>query len=231
LDSALILGLESSGQTGSVGLLQGETFLYSATSFLPQSQAALLPVLVKNALELGNKKPETIDALAISTGPGSYTGLRIGISLAMGLAFSLGLPVVSVGTMENLAFQGKEKYPDADCFFCLLNARRNEVFAGIYDANLKEILAPAAFVLGKTETDFPAILKNRKTILLGDGAAKTFEYFIGAGHLWTLDGGLQPNARATALIGKKKWESGETSPLHLLEPNYLKPVYITQASK
>ena len=126
--------------------MDGEV-LFAKASFDGPSHAALLGVFVEEALSVLKKKgKKALDAVAVSSGPGSYTGLRIGVSVAKGLCFGFGIPLIGIHTLDIMAATVNSKGDSQivsitdDCLYCaMLDARRMEVYAAIYDASLKPV--------------------------------------------------------------------------------------------
>ena len=228
MSESLILSLESSGNYGSVALSRGRDLLYSATSFLEHGHSALMAPLAEAAMKATEIRPNELNAIAVGAGPGSYTGLRIGVSLAKGMCFALGIPLISVGTMENMAFQAFKKYPDTEKVMALLDARRKEVYAAVFDRSLKILLPVQALVLDEIiENKF---FVHESMVLAGDGGRKTMEHFRHPKN-WTLSNAIFPNARSLALLAWMKFEKGEFENCANFEPEYIKPVYITGSSQ
>ena len=132
-----ILNLETSTSVCSVALAAGEEVLFEKAAFEGPSHAALLGTFVSEALAALKKTGKTLDAVAVSSGPGSYTGLRIGVSLAKGLCFGLDIPLIAVPTLDCLASQAiRQNGGASDGLYCpMLDARRMEVYAALYDRN------------------------------------------------------------------------------------------------
>jgi tRNA threonylcarbamoyladenosine biosynthesis protein TsaB len=114
---------------------------------------------------------DSIDAVAISIGPGSYTGLRVGMATAKGIAYALGKPLIGINTLQIIAAAAKHKYPNHDSAICaLLDARRMEVFTGIYAHNLEPLTPSTALILDPLS--FKNELDKEPILFAGDGAEK-----------------------------------------------------------
>ncbi len=134
-----VLGIETASRRGSVALVEDDRVLASAThSELNAHAERLLPLLERVLAEAGLGRQD-IGRIAVGVGPGSFTGLRVGIAFGQGLALGLGVPVVGVGSLAAMAAAGRGALRLA-----LLDARRGEVFAAAYDATGRELLAPLA---------------------------------------------------------------------------------------
>ena len=133
---ALLLSLETSTQACSVALHRDDILLAAREIQTPRSAASQLAVMIQKVLEQSNSKPSDLKAIIVASGPGSYTGLRIGVATAKGLCYALRIPLIAVNTLDLLAFQGKQYLQnrqsgiefDTEILLCpMLDARRMEV--------------------------------------------------------------------------------------------------------
>ncbi len=223
---ACILAIETSGSYCSVSISDEKTEWYGATFFLPQIHAKALAPLIEKAMLLSEKSWDEIDAVAVGSGPGSYTGLRIAVSMAKGICFGQSKPLIAVGTMENLAVQGFEKYPQTERILVALEARRDEVYAAILDRQLNFIMPTQAIVLGDFHPE--PLLDHFNVLLLGDGTPKTSAFF-GNPTAWKQDLEIFPDARSVAKVALRKPLEVQYEDLIQFEPDYIKPVFITVA--
>ena len=138
----------------------------------------VLGPFVKNALDYARQCELALDAVAVSIGPGSYTGLRIGLSEAKGLCFGLGVPLIGVNTLKLLSVSvmfSKRVEPD-EYFVPMIDARRMEVFTGVYDLALNEIVGNQAMIVD--ENSFAGLLAERRLLFMGNGADKVSEVIL-----------------------------------------------------
>ena len=144
-----ILSIETSTSVCSVALSMDGEVLFEKASFDGPSHAALLGVFIEEALSVLKGKGKKLDAVAVSSGPGSYTGLRIGVSVAKGLCFGFGIPLIGIHTLDIMAATAiKENKSAAGCLYCaMLDARRMEVYAAIYDSSLKLVRETTADIV------------------------------------------------------------------------------------
>src|SRR6478609_5772251 len=141
---SLILSLETSTTVCSVAIHRGQNLLASAEVHIEQSHASKLAVLIDDVRKLSGIELKELSAIAISSGPGSYTGLRIGTSTAKGLCYALGIPLISINTLEVLAHQMSEVNV-GKAFLCpMIDARRMEVYCLLMDNALNLIQATEA---------------------------------------------------------------------------------------
>ena len=166
---ALILSIETATTNCSVSLSKnGETLLLKEDNSNNYSHAERLHVFIDETLREANIERSELEAIAVSKGPGSYTGLRIGVSAAKGLCYALDIPLISVSTLEALAYQVNV---DNGVIVPMLDARRMEVFSAIYSSNLKQVRDIEAQILD--ESSFTQELSKGKVYFIGNGVEKT----------------------------------------------------------
>lgn len=177
-----------------------------------------LTILIQQVLNLENITVEELAAVSVSAGPGSYTGLRIGVSTAKGLCYALKIPLIAVSTLESMAALARMKYPQVN--LCpMIDARRMEVFSLIADPQ-GTILKPAsADVLDEhSYHDFEPF------VCFGDGAPKMQELW--ANRQLIFDPELDPSARGQVAIAFQKFTKQELEDVAYFEPDYLKEFYM-----
>jgi tRNA threonylcarbamoyladenosine biosynthesis protein TsaB len=180
-------------------------------------QTAILRLVRETALQL-----EDLDAIAVSAGPGSYTGLRVGLASAKGLCYALNKPLILVNTLEVLAasvFSGAGfKLNNASVLLCpMIDARRMEVYTAIYDQQLNTLLPPTALLLD--EHSFEEQLKASKVLFFGSGAVKWQELYKGSNAVFEV---VNMNPGALTRLSYNKFLSGRYADLAYCEPIYLK---------
>ncbi len=225
---ALILSLETSSPVCSVALhrladgsLVGQTELR-----LEKSHSSHLSVLVSQLLENSQHTLQDVAAVAVSDGPGSYTGLRIGAAAAKGLCYALDIPLIAVSTLQALAQQVAAVTASAEDFlFCaMLDARRMEVYAALYAHDGQEVLAPAPLLL---DSDTLAEqLTYHHLLCFGNGAAK-FRPLVADNSNASFLTGIEPTAVAVGALAVEAYRRGEFRDVAYYEPFYLKEVYTT----
>ena len=179
---ATIIEIETSGSVCSAALTSEGMVLAHREDFEGRNHATLLSGFVKYCLDYAREHELQPDAVAVSVGPGSYTGLRIGLSEAKGLAYALGIPLIGVDTLQLLATRVMFSTNDIDSetiFVPMVDARRNEVYTAAYDMGLTELIKPCAMIL---DADSYAEIKKsgRPVLYFGSGAAKAQELFAEA---------------------------------------------------
>ena len=165
---ALILCLETATTNCSVALSKdGALLALKEDKSNNYSHAEKLHVFIDEILKENNLQVEDLDAIAVSKGPGSYTGLRIGVSSAKGLCFSLDIPLISIATLASLAAHVKQ---EKGFIIPMLDARRMEVYSAVFDQKLEEIRETRAEVLD--ENSFTDYLEKNNTVFIGNGVEK-----------------------------------------------------------
>ena len=166
---AYILNIETATTNCSVSLsFEGETLVLKEDYNNNYSHAERLHIYIDDVLKEANIKSSQLDAIAVSKGPGSYTGLRIGVSAAKGLCFALNKPLIAISTLEALAHQVNIS---EGIIVPMLDARRLEVYSAIFDVNYNQIRETQAQLLDATS--FISYLDKSKVTFIGNGVAKT----------------------------------------------------------
>lgn len=167
---ALILSLETATSVCSVALHKDGKLLALHELHLRQSHSALLGVLVEDIVRYAGYTMGELEMIAVSKGPGSYTGLRIGTASAKGLCFALEIPLVAINTLEAMAY-GVAHYTTSESYLCpMIDARRMEVYALIVDQKMNTIMPTSPVVV--EEGTFEDFMKEQPLLFFGDGAAK-----------------------------------------------------------
>ena len=178
------------------------------------SHAEKLHGYIEEVLSSANTLKSNLDAIVVSKGPGSYTGLRIGVSAAKGLCFALEIPLLSIPTLQSLSLQIEEK----DTYVIpLLDARRMEVYSAVFFSEEKIRETKAEIV---DENSFSNYLNERKTIFIGDGVSK-FKTLCSHHNAEFIVNKL-PSARQMALLSEKKFKANDFEDVAYFEPYYLK---------
>ncbi len=190
------------------------------------SHASFIQVAIEKLLEAQNIVINEIEAIVVTLGPGSYTGLRVGLATAKGIAYAIQKPIIGLSTLSALAHKGVKlasTFNDEFQVFSMIDARRMEIFGSIYKPSLDLILPEQAIVLDQNQWDS---LITKPTICIGNGAAKTkdftslFEVFYQDGSYTSVD---------LLEMATEKLKNRQFEDLAYLSPNYLKEVYILPA--
>ena len=213
---AYILNIETSTTNCSVALSQnGIVVGIKEDNNLEYSHAERLHVYIDEVLKVAKISINQLEAIAVSKGPGSYTGLRIGVSAAKGLSYALNIPLISVPTLEALAHQ--IEIPKG-AIVAMLDARRMEVYSAIYDANYNETRATEAEVL--TPDSYQELLKSSIVYFVGNGVAKTKD-LITHKNAQFIENKL-PSAKEMCVLSYSKFKSNTFEDIAYFEPYYLK---------
>lgn len=226
----LILQIETATQTCSVALAQNGQILAYKEQTDRNIHASQITLFIDDVLKQSRKTYQDLDAVAVSKGPGSYTGLRIGVSTAKGLCFALDIPLIAVETLQAMAKGFIERCfsVNPNALFCpMIDARRMEVYTAIYNANMDCIQATSAKIID--EESFDKDLDTHIIYFFGDGAQKCESVL-----------GLNPNARVLddelntakdlTALALKKYNNKDFEDIAYFEPLYLKD-FVVQTKK
>ncbi len=225
---ANILCIETSTAVCSVALALKGKLISSLREDTPNSHSLKLTVLIESLLEQANVTAENLDAVAVSSGPGSYTGLRIGVSVSKGICYGAGIPLIALPSLEVLAANFLEKHPEIEekALLCpMIDARRMEVYSALYNKALEEERPVAAEIID--ENSFADIRSARPTYYFGDGASKCSSVIANPSAFF-IDG-IVPLASAMIPLAKDRYKAGKFEDVAYFEPFYLKNFVATTA--
>jgi len=209
---ALVLNIETATTNCSVSLSKdGEVLVLKEDNSLGYSHAETLHLFIDEIFKVSNIKPSEINAVAVSKGPGSYTGLRIGVSSAKGLCFALDKPLIATDTLESLAHQVTVK---EGFIVPMLDARRMEVYSAIYNASLESYRGVEAEIL--TEESYSSLLETNKVYFIGSGVEKT-KALIQHPNAVFIEGKL-PSANEMASLAEFKYRKATPKMSLILNP-------------
>jgi tRNA threonylcarbamoyladenosine biosynthesis protein TsaB len=213
---ALILNIETATTNCSVSISKdGKTVFLKEDNNKNYSHAESLHLFIDAVLKESNTTLADIDAIAVSKGPGSYTGLRIGVSAAKGLCFALNKPLISVPTLQALAHQVKV---ENGFVVSMLDARRMEVYSSIFDSHYNQIRDTEAEILD--ENSFIEYLENSKVYFIGNGVEKTKDILAHPNAVFIED--KLPSANEMGLLAYNKYKISDFEDVAYFEPYYLK---------
>lgn len=224
-----ILHIETSTNVCSVAVSHDGSVIYDEADFSGPNHAEKLGVYIDEALSFIDQSLLHLDAVAVSSGPGSYTGLRIGVSMAKGICYGRDAKLISIPTLELLCVPvllGHEEVED-DALLCpMLDARRMEVFAGIWNRSLKPVREIAAdIVTAETYKDF---LDQHPVYFFGNGAAKCMET-IGHQNAHLIEN-IFPLAKNMMPLAEQRYNRGIFEDVAYFTPSYLKD-YVAKKPK
>ncbi|WP_424656715.1 tRNA (adenosine(37)-N6)-threonylcarbamoyltransferase complex dimerization subunit type 1 TsaB [Capnocytophaga granulosa] len=224
----MLLCIETSGKNCSVALFEGLQLVSIREVHTEQfSHSENLHVFIEQVLKESNLQPKAIKAIAISAGPGSYTGLRIGVATAKGLCYGWDIPLIALPTLRILAEQVTYEFTDIEYIIPMIDARRMEVFTAVYSHDFSPILGERAEIL--TESTFDTYLNKGKTIFLGDGITK-FQAICKHKNAYFWQNKF-PSAKQMGRLALEKYQAQAFEDIAYFEPFYLKEVYLVKSEK
>lgn len=165
-----ILNIHTATENAIVNLCDGPQVLNTFENSDPRKHASFLHVAINQILLDAHIQANELSAIGVTAGPGSYTGIRVGLASAKGLCFALNIPLITFNSLEVMALSLIENVNKKSLYCSMIDARRMEVFTAIYDQDLKEILPPSAIVL--TENSFEDLLATHSIYFIGSGVEK-----------------------------------------------------------
>lgn len=230
---ALILCIETGTDICSVGLSRDGELVSLRESDEGRDHAKRVGVFVDELLRETGIAPDELDAIAVGMGPGSYTGLRIGVSFAKGICYGLQIPLVAVGSLDALAEVAIEDNEAGildvkdwnDAVLCpMVDARRMEVYTRLFNAAGEPLSEVSAEIV--TEESFAEWRKDRQLVIFGNGAAKCREILPDATYV-----NITPSARGLARLAEQRLQEGKTEDIAYFEPFYLKDFIVIPSKK
>lgn len=230
---SLILCIETGTDICSVGLSRDGELVSLRESDEGRDHAKKVGVFVDELLRETGVAPEELSAVAVGMGPGSYTGLRIGVSFAKGLCYGLQIPLVAVGSLDSLVEVAREDYDAGivdvenweDAVLCpMVDARRMEVYTQLFDAEGQALSEVSAEVI--TVESFAKWREDKQLVIFGNGAAKCQEVLQDATYIR-----VSPSARGLARLAHQRLEAGKVEDIAYFEPFYLKDFVVIPSKK
>jgi len=217
---AIILNIDTAGGTASVCVARDGVAIAVAENAQQQDHAAWMHGAIERLLQQGNLQFHDIEAVAVSNGPGSYTGLRVGLAAAKGYCYALHIPLITLSTLRVMAEVHKDESVD---FICpMIDARRMEVFMAVYDQEYRLLQEPAAVIL--EENSLSEWVRRGRIIVSGSGMEK-------ASRILPAENVLFSNTKASAInmsgLAESAFVRKDWADLAYTEPFYLKEFYHT----
>lgn len=225
----VILNIETSSKICSVAVSKDGAVEFQLEDNEGMNHATKLAPFVEQCMQYLRRQELKLDAVAVSMGPGSYTGLRIGLSLAKGLAFSLDVPLIGVSTLQLLAVKAMFRNMDFqgdEILVPMIDARRMEVYTAAYDFRLNPLMDPAPLILD--EQSYMSLPADRKVYFMGDGSVKGKGLIQHPGAYWIE--GIVPHAKDMLALAEKALREERFLDIAYSVPEYLKE-YQTTVSK
>lgn len=225
----VILHIETSTDVCSVALTAEGAILKHYEEFKPMSHAVVLSDFIKGCLDHLADHEMKLDAVAVSIGPGSYTGLRIGLSEAKGLAYALGVPLIGVNTLQLMAVSvmfNHDVEPEA-MFAPMIDARRMEVYTGVYSLALETLMEPRPLILD--ENSYAEWLEKGPVLFFGNGSDKARDLLSHPNARFIAD--IKPLAVDMLALADRDFRAGRFLDLAYSVPRYLKDFQATRPKK
>lgn len=217
---SFILLIETATKVCSAGIVSEKTILSKRTDQSMQySHSSQLTTFIEEVVREAGIQFSDLDAVAVSKGPGSYTGLRIGVSVAKGLCYALDIPLLSINSLLVMASTAQIVIPDKPLYYIpLIDARRMEVYNAVYDTHLNKVRTTVAEIIDNDS--FNEYLPLGNVALFGDGAQKCREVITHPNALFYTD--IHPSVEGMADIAHEKFKKKEFEDVAYFEPYYLK---------
>ena len=216
---SVIINIDTATATARVSVAKNGLVLQEAVNIIQTDHAGFLQVAVKEIINKAGIGWEQVDAIAVTIGPGSYTGLRVGLASAKGLCYALNKPLITIGTLEVLAasaIKTAEIKPAA--LLCpMIDARRMEVFTAVFDQSLHTVLSPCALVLDAAS--FAGLLDMQPIVFFGNGSTK-WQNICEHHNAQFID--IDINSAAMNRLSANKYNNRSFADLAYTEPTYIK---------
>jgi tRNA threonylcarbamoyladenosine biosynthesis protein TsaB len=234
IEMALILNIDTSTEVCSVALARNGELLHLRENVAGQNHAMLLTVFINELLEEANITVGQLDGLAVSGGPGSYTGLRIGVSVAKGICYASNIPLITLSSLESMANHVRNYHVPSSLsnteqlLFCpMIDARRMEVYTSFYDIKGELIREIQADIID--HQSYTSFLETNKVIFFGNGAAKCRESITHSNAIFLAD--IITSATNLIPLAEKNFKLNKFADTAYYEPFYLKDFVATTPLK
>lgn len=223
----VILQIETATEVCSCALSHNGKILTYKENRQGQTHARLLGVFVDETMRFLREKGLRLDAVSVSSGPGSYTGLRIGVSEAKGVSYALNVPLIAIPTHLLMASMMKERREAGEWLCPMLDARRMEVYTAFFDSSMNLVRPTSADVVN--EESYLELLDRHRILFFGNGAEKCREVILHPNARFAT--GIKPDARAMAPLSESAFRAGDFVDTAYFEPFYLKEFVATVPKK
>lgn len=217
--SPLILLIETATQTCSVAIAKEKDIIAKREIDIPNAHSSKLSLLIEDVIKDTKITYKDLSAIAVSKGPGSYTGLRIGVSSAKGFAYALDIPLIGIETLKILYKGVERKYKNSNTV-AMIDARRMEVYSSIYDENGNVIKDISADIIEEGVYD-DYLVEGKEFVFVGDGAQKSMMYFKNHKNV-IFDSEIHLTADLMAELAFERFENKNFEDVAYFEPYYLK---------
>jgi tRNA threonylcarbamoyladenosine biosynthesis protein TsaB len=214
-----ILNIHTATETAMVNICNGPEVLATLFNQDTKQHASFLHTAIEQLLSENKIRMHQLKAIGVSNGPGSYTGIRVGLAAAKGLSYALQIPMITFNTLEVMAITAVNEIKNEDAYYCpMIDARRMEVYTAVYNYQLKEIISPQAMIL--SENSFEEIAQQQEVIFFGNGSEK---FTLLAPHLKRIFSKVNKiSSDSLGEIAWKKYLEHSFADIAYSEPLYLK---------
>lgn len=216
---SLILCIETATQVCSVALSDGDRMIAIRETTEKNAHSRLLTVFIEEIVAEAGISLKDLDAIAVSEGPGSYTGLRIGVSAAKGLCYATSIPLIAIGTLQALAAGMQTVAKPGDILIPTIDARRMEIYTAVYDTQLNPLINVAPVIVDRQF--FTSLPPHSRVILAGDGAAKCLEIAVEITDVVFAEQ-IRPSAGQMTTLAHSKFLHRDFVDTAYFEPFYMK---------
>ncbi|MDP4283801.1 MAG: tRNA (adenosine(37)-N6)-threonylcarbamoyltransferase complex dimerization subunit type 1 TsaB [Bacteroidota bacterium] len=217
-----ILNIHTSIETAIVNICNGQNVIDTVINKDPKQHSAFLHTAIQNLLLKNKILANDLKAIGVTSGPGSYTGIRVGLATAKGLCYSLKTPLLTFNTLEVMAFSAGKTIGNKNSLYCpMIDARRTEVFTAVYTHDMREITPPMALIL--KEDSFADLIQLNSICFFGSGSKK-FENIINKTDA-SIFADIEITSEALARFGYIKYQKREFTDIIFAEPLYVKEFY------
>ncbi|MEO6683679.1 MAG: tRNA (adenosine(37)-N6)-threonylcarbamoyltransferase complex dimerization subunit type 1 TsaB [Ginsengibacter sp.] len=219
MNNQYLLNIHTTGETAIINLSLKDSVLDTKINTEFKDHAKFLHVAADALLKENNMRPADLSAIGVTHGPGSYTGIRVGLSAAKGLCYALKIPLITLSTLEVLTVSAIEKTNDSLSLYCpMIDARRMEVYTSLFDYELNKLINPHAVIVDSNFMEEFAKMNN--IIFFGDGSAKFKEIIQERPNYAFLES--DTISESLSKLSYKKFISSDFSDLAYSVPDYLK---------
>jgi tRNA threonylcarbamoyladenosine biosynthesis protein TsaB len=223
---ALILNIDTATELASVCLTENEKPLSYRENEHQKEHASFVHLAVQQVMAEVRKDLAEVDAIAVTSGPGSYTGLRVGLATAKGLCFALNKPLITIGTLEVMTRAALNQLGESssDLLYCpMIDARRMEVFTAIFNSRMEVILEPQALII--SEETFQQYLKDKNVVFFGSGSEKLKKILANEKAMFAH---VVATAKDLGALANHEYSGKKFADIAYSSPNYLKEFHSTQ---
>ena len=216
-----ILNIHTATETAIINLTKDGEVVGTFINYYTNQHATLLHTAIRELLQTNNVSIKKLNAVGVSSGPGSYTGIRVGLATAKGLCYALDIPLITFNSLELIALSAAKFVKDPNALYCpMIDARRMEVFTAVYDYTLQELIPPSAMILD--ENSFADILNLTTVYFSGSGNDK-FKNITKSANSFFINEMI--STEPLAAISWKKFKENNFENTPYAQPLYIKDFY------